>query len=313
MARFAIVIAVVFAAAIVLTQASDRTDASSPGATVAPLLSCPNVDGSMEAGTGGVRIGDILTIVQAYFKDFPATNYVYMYDLVAPYNPSSGSGGKQRVDDILAVVSAYFDNCPLVDTQVAQATKSILTDPDAADLMACDEPALAAKGYVRSSQDVPGQGVHYMNFSLWDNAFSLSQSEGIVCQNGRLAALLYYMDGDQVGWGGHDVTAGPINGIDIDPFCSVSPCSWDVPEGWHAHSHMCLYSLGTAGAAAIYAPHDPACASFGEPHYYDLTMGWMGHLWNFFPNENQLSDVNSTMNGRFADCRPPFKHNTCPM
>ena len=53
-------------------------------------------------------VGDILAVVQAYFKDWPATNYVYLYDLTNPYNPQTGLGGQQRVDDILAVVSKYF-------------------------------------------------------------------------------------------------------------------------------------------------------------------------------------------------------------
>jgi hypothetical protein len=308
----ALVLVATFAS--VIAAPAPTTHSSSPGASVAPLLSCPNVDGSPE---NKVTVGDILAIVQAYFKDYPSPNYTLLYDLQGPYNPQDGTGGQQRVNDILTVVTKYFTVCPLVDTQVAQATRAIILDPDAAQLRACDDATLSAHGYARSSQDVPGQGVHYMKFASWDGTFDLAEPEGLVCQGNGLVAELYYMDGDVAGWGGHDVSGGgAVHSIDIDPFCSSTPCSWDGPEGWHAHSHICLAHVGTADAFATYAPDATYCASISAGSGYpvfDDDMGWMGHLWNFLPNENLLPDVDSTSNGRFADCRPPFKATTCPM
>jgi hypothetical protein len=310
--RALILAALILVGGWVVTSAHD-TRAASPGTTVSPILSCPNLDGSSD---NRVVIADILAVVQAYFQDWPSSNYVLMYDLNNPYNPTTSTGGQLRVDDILAVLSSYFETCPLADTQVAQATRAILTDPESTGLIMCDEQVLASRGYLRSSQDVPGQGIHYMNFAYWDSAFDVAQPEGLVCQNGRLAAELYYIDGDAAGWGGYSPSGGAVHGVDIDPFCSPAPCSWDGSEGWHAHSHICLAHVGTSQAFAGFAADDAGCAAISGgvgSYYFDDDMGWMGHLWNFLPNENLLPDVAGTLNGRYADCRPPFKSDTCPM
>lgn len=221
----------------------DVADAATPGTTVPPLLSCPNVDGSPN---NGVRVGDILAVVTAYFKDWPSTDYAYLFDLVEPYNPETNTGGLQRVSDILAVVSRYFEDCPAVDTEVAQATLWARANVPIVE----NDAALAAIGYVKGSTNVPGQGEHYVKLANWDGTFDPAAPEGLVydshratedgfgigsCNDGidnggdgvkdsrqpifnsnpdpdcdyfTLSAHLYVVDGDQVGWI-EDYSSGP--------------------------------------------------------------------------------------------------------
>lgn len=341
---------------------TETTESASPGATVTPLLTCANVDASAD---NKVLIGDILAVVQSYFKDYPTTNYVYMNDLVAPYNPVTGTGGQQRVDDILAVLGQYFDVCPLVDTQVAKATRWALdTDSGTPGNQPVpqleDVTALAALGYVRiSAIDVPGQGVHYSKGTLWDGTFDPAAPEGLVYNDGRLAAQLYVMNGFNVGWftedpgpnegpcadgidnGGDGPADGadsdcdmvpaegpPVTDINIDPFayCGASvPCSWATEEGWHLHYRFCILHIGTAFARFQGLPSGQGQAECDAiqagtnggvgTHAYFERLGWMGHLWNWFPNANMETDVNGMQNGRFADCFPDvqgWKAHNCP-
>jgi hypothetical protein len=288
-----------------------------------------------------------------------------MYDLAVPYNPSTGTGGQERVDDILAVVGAYFDTCPVVDTQVALATRWALdTDGNPSN---GNQPvpqienagALAALGYIGiSAADVPGQGVHYAKTSLWDGTFNPAAPEGLVYNDGRLAAQLYVMNGAFVGWFTEDPgpNAGPcadgidngsdgfadgadsdcamvppvgppITDINIDPFAYCGAgigCSWATEEGWHLHYRFCILHIGTSSAHFQPLPTGQGQAECdflqantpggGTNSYFDR-LGWMGHLWNWFPNANMENDVNSTLNGRFADCFPDsqgWKAHNCP-
>ncbi len=349
---------------------STRTESASPGQTVSTLLTCPNVDASADIM---VLVGDILGVVQAYFKDFPisgseppgTSDYVYMYDLAGPYNPQTLTGGQQRVDDILAVVQRYFEVCPQADTQVAAATRWALdTDPGTPGNQPVpqieDANALAALGYIGiSTVDVPGQGVHYSRGSLWDGNFNPAAPEGLVYNNGRLAAHLYVVNGANVGWltedpgpnagpcgdsidnGSDGFTDGadsncvlgpaegpPVDDVDIDPlaYCGAGvDCSWATDEGWHLHYRLCIIHIGTqyaqfyqvpTGQGQAYCDNVQATTSGGVGfNAYFERMGWMGHLWNWFPNANRVSDVGGSMNGRFADCFPDsqgWKPYNCP-
>ena len=319
--------------------------AASPGATVSTLLSCPNVDASAD---NGVRVSDILAVVNAYHKDWPATNYTYLYDLAGPYNPQTGTGGAERVDDILVVVAKYHMTCPLVDTQVAAATRwGLDMDLDAGNGMQPvpqleSEAAIEAIGYYQGSSDVPGQGTHYIKIENWDGTFNPAAPEGLVYQNGRFAAQLYVVDGNAVGWGTHEAFSPPgpttPHGVDLEgdadgPQCSPA-CSWDgANDGWHLHYYLCTINNGTSSALAIsaaivpsvgtesgcqsYSGGNPLCTSpiTAQPCYrWAPNTGWMGHLWNWLPNANQITDVGGT-NGRFADCFPDtqgWKAFNCP-
>jgi hypothetical protein len=326
-----------------LLARQETVHSASPGATVVPLLSCPNVDGSSD---DKVVIADILAVVQAYFKDHPSVEYVFMYDLNNPLNPETNTGGQLRVDDILAVLSRYFDVCPKVDTEVAQATRWIITDHP--ELRTENVGALSALGYVGiATVDVPGQGVHYAKFSTWDGTFNPAVPEGLVYDEGRLAAQLYVVNGASVGWvpedpgleqgpcgdgidnGGDTVadaadpdcvvppaTGAPPDDIDIDTiaFCGTGvSCSWSTEEGWHLHYRFCILHIGTSFARFHVMPDgsthadckaiNAAEGGAGTAVYLER-IGWMGHLWNWKPNANRIDDVDGTLNGRFADCFP---------
>jgi hypothetical protein len=270
---------------------SQRAHAASPGGSPTPLLSCPNVDGSAD---NKVLVGDILAVVGAYFQDWPTTNYTYLYDTTSPYNTQTGLGGQERVDDILAVVTKYFTVCPLVDTQVAKATRWALdTDPVTPGNQPVPQTenaaALSALGYVGiSTVDVPGQGVHYSKGSLWDGNFDPAAPEGLVYNDGRLAAQLYVVNGSSVGWltedpgpnagpcgdgfdnGGDTLIDGadpdcvlgppvgtPPDDVNIDPFsyCGAGvACSWAMDEGWHLHYRLCIVHIGTPYAHFVPLP-----------------------------------------------------------
>jgi hypothetical protein len=320
-----------------------------------------------------VLVGDIVDVVKAYFKDYaiqagepPGTSdYVPMYDLNAPYNPATATGGNQRVDDIVAVVNAYFDTCPLVDTQVAQAVRwAIDTDGNPSNgnqpvPQFENESALLTLGYVAlSTIDVPGQGVHYAKLDAWDGVFDPAEPEGLVYNDGRLAAHLYVVNGADVGWvpedpgpnqgpcgdgidnGGDGFTDGadsdcvlgapsgpPPDDVDIDSFtyCGAgATCSWATSEGWHLHHNLCIIHIGKPNAQLTVTPDDPTCAFANSQschpsgcgtYLFNSRIGWMGHLYSWYPNANRVPDVNGTMNGRFADCFPDtegWKPYNCP-
>jgi hypothetical protein len=324
-------VAILVAIAVGLVGQQQAAESSSPGTTVSPLLSCPNVDGSVD---NKVLIADILSVVQAYFQDYPDEDYTYLYDVVGPYNPETGLGGIQRVDDILHVLGRYFDVCPVVDTEVARATIWGIDNLPVFE----DASALRDLGYLKGSFDVPGQGVHYVNLDNWDGIFDPAAPEGIVYQDGRLAAQLYVTDGNIVGWGDHAATGWPppavphevaLEGDSDGPQCSPK-CSWDGDfDGWHLHYYLCTTDIGTPNASAIPGFQTAAqCQGFGggdpectipvtvTPCYrWASTVGWMGHLWNWLPNANRIPDVNGMQNGRFADCFPDggsWKDFNCP-
>jgi len=271
------------------------THSASPGGTAGPLLSCPNVDASADDRVG---VADILSVVQAYYQDWTSDDYHYLFDLQNPYNSDTGQGGMVRVDDVLAVVQRYFEVCPHVDTEVAGATLWAIDNIP----MTEDATALANAGYVLASTDVPGQGKHYVNFANWNGNFDPRAPEGLVYDDGRLAAQLYVVDGNSVGWvedyvspqspggscwdgidnGGDGMTdAGdpdcglgqptgqPLDDVNIDPICNNSPCSWTGPEGWHLHYRLCTIHIGTVFAAAL--PLSPGSTSDSCEHLQTST------------------------------------------
>jgi hypothetical protein len=282
-------IAVLALAALLFAVVAPRggADASSSGSFAAPLISCPNVDGSTEPPMpadpdllGGVRVGDILKVVQAFFHDAPAgfpnaidADYVFLYD--------RNANGQQRVDDILNVVQAFFTTCPKVDTQVAQATQWALQHPGLLTEADDTNDDLNELGYFLASGDVPGQGKHYVK-GPWDGVFDPAAPEGLVYNDGLLAAQLYVVNGASVGWvedigpnqgpcwdgmdngsdgttDGADIDCGAwspggnssdLDDTNIDPFCNPSltypnGCSWASDEGWHVHYRLCTVHIGT--------------------------------------------------------------------
>ena len=285
---------------------TERVGAATPGSTIKPLLGCPDVDGS-----GGIRISDVTKVVLQYGNDSSGPNYRFIYDV---YGPNGTADGVLRVTDISKVVAQYGNDnppagtCPLVDTQVAKATLWALANAPLTE----DVAALSALGYTRAGPDVPGQGVHYANFTNWaDGVFNLQAPEALVYHGGKLAAQLYVSEGSIVGWVGEDPTLGgpcndgidnddadtladgadpdcfvpqepsgpPPDDIDIDKFCYPAPCSWDGGEGWHLHYHLCTIHIGMTNATLTLTPDATACETANNTNC--LPQGCGG--WTYSP------------------------------
>lgn len=340
-------------AGLSLTQGTKRgvVSAANPPA---PLLSCPIVSGN---STNTVSAADILLVVRHFGQNYGTPGAVYwpLYDVVSPYDPADplDPGGKITAADILLVVTQFAHVCPLVDTQIAKATRAI-GDPLFSDVL-CDDAGtvkyqnpvncggdtrfftedpsfLAGKGYLRGSTDVPGQGVHYVNYSYWNGVFNPVRPPGLVYKGGALVAQLYYVAGDSgatiggtagVGWG--SALNSNVRAVNIDALCtpvpqeppSIGACSWAGSyDGFHWHQNLCTVGIGTPGAIAFPGvSSQSSCNSFGASQGISCTfppaanfncawsaaVGWMGHLWNWLPNSNYTNAVNPGPGG-LGDC-----------
>jgi hypothetical protein len=334
---------------------STAVQGSSPGSTAAPLLkACADLDGN-----GAVSGGDIGNIVLRFGRNNttnpgtpPMSHYHLMYDVTNTVDGSISGGDIGKLVQHFGKNPGNTPGCK-TDVQVARATLwgQGIAAPDIAgysgtcnDFGSNPAPPLTINStteatlqntnhYYRSSVDGPGQGVHYVNDANWsDNVFDPCKPEGLVYDNfpGKLVAQLYYMDGHTVGWGGPEPDPdGPRpNDVDLDPFCSPAPCSWDGPgDGWHVHFRLCTGNIGQSSAFA--APNtldencpdetDPGCGSgpVADCFRWEQVTGWMGHLFNHLGNVNQVDENGDTVpdNGRFADCFPDglgWKAYNCP-
>lgn len=335
LAAFGVTVAA--AAWLMLLAPAHKTPAALATANpLPPLIGCPNLDASTD---NKVAVADILSVVLHYGKSYGESGYEYIWDPVMPYNDTNPvATGEITIADVLFVVTKYGDTCSLLDTQIATATRAIgdpafaskYCDPAYSAAVNCggdpqflteDVAFLASKGYRHSSTDVPGQGIHYVNFALWDPVFNPARPEGLVYQDGVLAAQLYYVFGGDVGAGIAGVGWGPdrahnVRAADIDSLpCAVAAggppntgCSWSGSlDGWHWHANLCTGGIGLPNAFAFPGvTSQEQCASFAASQGITCTfpdtsppwpsvdfncawgsaVGWMGHLWNWLPNAN---------------------------
>jgi hypothetical protein len=330
------------AAFILADSELETTRAANPGTAAAPLLNCPDIDGIAPVGL----FTDIFPVADLYGADSNDTGLGEPDGYHPLYDAKDANGTIDLFEDIFYVAESFGDTCPLVDLQVAKATAWGIANLPKVDDVA-GRAALQALGYYQGSSDVPGQGIHYVNVEIWDGTFDPQAPEGVVYNNGKLAAQLYVVDGGGVGgaggvgWGTYEATAccpGAEHDIDLEvaadgPQCSPA-CSWAGGEGWHVHHYLCTANIGTTSAIAIPAALAPSladtkahCQSFsgGDPECtvpitvtncfrWAKNVGWMGHLWNHELNPNQIADTGGN-NGRFSDCVPDgsmWKAFTCP-
>ncbi len=211
-----------------------------------PLLGCPDVDGD-----GQVLVGDIVAVVGSYFVDYPSDEYLFLHDMNAD--------GKVRIDDIQSVVSRYFEACPLVDTQVAQATQAVLQYRD--------QNVAVADGYFQGTQNIMGHGVHYINWALvGDGVFDPTRPEGLnYSLDGKLLALYWI---DPLWMPGHEQ---PPAGFDGDE------------EMWHEHPQLCAWQGADGPMVDVNVPQADCLSRTGGIWFESF--GWMVHLWSFLPNE----------------------------
>ncbi len=338
-------VAAVAVLALTLSPGRKAPTAQATSNPLPPLIGCANVDASPD---NKVTVADILSVLLHYGKTHGQSGYEYIWDPVMPYNQTSPTGtGQITVGDILSVVLQYGDTCPLLDTQIAVATRAIvdptftstLCDPTYATAMNCggdpqflteDVSFLAGKGYRRGSTDVPGQGIHYVSFANWDAVFNAARPEGLVYKGGVLVAQLYYVDGDVVGWG--SAPTSNVRAVNTDSLCSATAgeppntgCSWTgTLDGWHWHANLCTAGIGQANAFAFPGVGSQAeCAGFAStagisctfspaPNFncaWDATVGWMGHLWNWLPNANYTNAINPGPGG-LNECQTVYCNTT---
>jgi len=307
MRLLAVTLLTVVAAFVALSFAPpDRTGASNPPAAAIPILDCTDVDGN-----GTVTVGDIGKVAGKFGTAVGNATYHPLYDVGMPV-------GAVTAGDLGAAVLDFGDACPAVDTQIAQAALWVIDEHPG--LLTLNESLLNSLGYVNSSLDVPGQGVHYVNAANVDGVFDPTAPEGLVYIDGAagspLAAHLYIVQGDIVGWGTWPTPDGkaPPDQVNIDAFCVPVPgetaCSWAGDEdGWHWHRDLCTIHIGTPRASNTFTSSAEQCEALnaGDGGWnWNHQVGWMGHLWTHYANPN----------GRFADCFPDgfwnWKAFNCP-
>jgi hypothetical protein len=307
MKSLSIIMLSAFALVVALLSEAAPARASSSPANPVPILDCADVDGN-----GSVTAGDIAQVAGKFGTSEGSAEYHPLYDVGSPV-------GAVTAGDLGAAVVDFGDNngngsCPLADTQIAQATLWVLNDHPG--LLTQNDAVLGSLGYYQGSFYVPGQGVHYVNLDNWDGVFEPAAPEGLVYVHGKLAAQLYVVDGDIVGWGPNPDADHTF----IDSFCmpppGVTACSWaGAVATWHIHFDLCTTHIGLPSASALpgiseqgcNADDDSDCTNPAVPdcNRWDDDVGWMGHLWNHYANEN----------GRFADCFPDggvWKAFNCP-
>ena len=282
-----VVIALCTAVAVLVGLPGERAaEATHPAPQ--PVLSCSDVNGD-----GPVTVGDIGEVVLRFGSAYPDPPYHPLYDV-------NGGDGMVTIGDVGMAVFDFGLVCPLVDTQIAQATLAIIDPSHGGDprFLNEDPDFLASRGYLRAAQDLPGHGIHYVNPSLLDGIFDPAEPDGVAYNNGRLVSHVYYADGDVVGWGGMPEHS---NQVDIDAFCTPAPpntaCSFSGSEdGWHDHVELCIWNIGTP-EALVFAPiSEEECESTGG--IWDGRNGWMLHMHPHTINPN----------GRFANCFPDVEH-----
>jgi hypothetical protein len=332
------------------------TDASTPGTIAAPLLSCPNVNASSDdkvtigdvlqviggffvdypdpdyvflndlSGAGdnpdGLgRISDVIAAVSDFGVICPHVDTQVAEATLWILNDHP----ELLTENVAALAAAGYEqgSSPVPGQGVHYvnfANWDGMFEPAAPEGLVYTGGKLAAQLYVIDGTTVgwiedpgPDEG------SCWDAIDNGGDGDSDAA------------DGDC----GAEEPAGDVNSLDdtdIDPLCNPSlkypnGCSWDGSEGWHLHYRLCTTHIGTPNAFAIPIGNQPGdgehdyCKSVqmqspgGYMRYADR-VGWMGHLWNWLGNANQIPDVDGTMNGRFADCFPDgfwgWKAYNCP-
>ena len=257
-----------------------------------PLLNCSDVNAD-----GHVDIIDIGWLVLKFGTVYPSDNYQLLYDV--------SGGGAVNIIDIATAVLDFGQTCPLIETQVAQATLALIGAYGGPDLR--DPAQAAAAGYIQDSQDVAQMGIHLDNplyLTAWPNCCSLGlPGEETESQLIHPVGLVY----TAAPGGGPDVLIGGWYLVPNDEVCAYygipGPCQsnaeqplgfglTDVDEdnqdpagpqlGWHTHPSLCAWNWDTTSALVLENVAQQECESTGGIWF--STYGWMLHLYNVVPN-----------------------------
>ena len=281
---FVLVITLVGLSASALPRAA--ADGSLPAVWPA-LLNCPDVNAN-----GYVGIADVGFVVSKFGtnvvkaddgKFVPGPDYMLLYDV--------DGGGSVEITDIGTVVARFGDSCPLIETQVAEATLAMAGLPpfdSNPDFRNWDETQAA--GFATQTQYVPAMGIHVSD-GTYTSTFDNTDPIGMVYkQTGGTPDVLI---------GAWFVVPVPevcfVFGIDPTTCSSEEPVGFDGEEdntdlnpgqrGWHTHTNLC-FILGPSGPSVIEqgpgGSHEQCKAVGGVLNF--PTYGYMIHLYNFIPN-----------------------------
>ncbi len=277
MRRLVLILAVVVVsiATVSLSASPKQTTA---GVAWPPLLNCPDVNGD-----GAVSGLDMFALLGSYNSAYPSSNYLLLHDL----------DGDQSVGwlDFLEVLDRFGESCPLIDTQVAQATLATMKYRDWS--------VANAAGYNVSTQYVPQMGIH-VSKNNYTMTFDPTDPIGLIYTNagggtpGELIGMWYVVpvqevcdffvpgtspcqpvDVEPVGFGTNSTDE---DNLDIDT-CTAPLCQ----RGWHTHTNLCVYlnPPRTIELGEGFTAQD--CFDSGGVFNFG-TYGWMSHLYNFIPN-----------------------------
>lgn len=248
------------------------------------ILSVPDFNGDSSVDNADMR--DIISRYEAVEGD---DLYHPLYDLNA--------NGEIDHEDIEEVIHAWGEDVPLLDQQIAQATQATMQYYGSGG----QEQAIA-DGFIPSTQEASGHGIHYYNFPLANEIGNQTELDvtspvGLNYDNeGNLIAVFYLRLPQPL----EATPENPLAGIMTDPADDFPPTSFDTltADDWHTHRSAWITGLGDLNSEAVYFEEDvpiEAVASrlenanselFPESDQFYNPGFWMLHGWfhSFNPN-----------------------------
>ncbi|MEL7010938.1 MAG: hypothetical protein AAGM29_20410 [Cyanobacteria bacterium J06588_4] len=251
--------------------------------SAASILSVPDLNGD-----GNVDNADLRDIIARYEAVDGDDLYHPLYDLNA--------NGEIDHEDIEEVIHAWGEDVPLLDQQIAQATQATMPYYGSGG----QEQAIA-DGYIPSTQEAMGHGIHYYNFQL---AAEIGNSEELDIEHpvglnfdneGNLIAVFYLRLPTTL-----EATPEDPLGLTIDPADDFPPASFDTltADDWHVHQSAWLTGVGNLDSESVYfeeaVPTEAVVSRvqqaefqlFPESDQFYSPKFWMLHGWfhSFNPN-----------------------------
>ena len=256
------------------------------------ILSVPDLNGD-----GSIDNADMRDIISRYEAVEGEDLYHPLYDLNA--------NGEIDNYDLETVIHELGSDVPLIDQQVAQATQATMKYYGSGG----QEQAIA-DGYIPSTQELQGHGIHYYNPTLEaelgnSEELDIERPLGLNFNNeGSLQAIYYVRFPNILEATSEDTSTG----IEIDPADDFPPSSFDTltDDDWHTHESMWFSGAGNLNSELVYFDEDtPSEAAISRLEQIDFQVFpasdqslrpkiYMMHGWfhSFNPN------------GRFAITNP---------
>ena len=246
------------------------------------ILSVPDFNGD-----GSIDNADVRDIISRYEAVEGDDLYHPLYD--------TNANGEIDNDDLENVIHALGKDVPLLDRQVAQATQATMKYYGSGGR----EQAIA-DGYIPSTQEALGHGIHYYNLPLANETGNQTELDvkspvGLNYDNeGNLIAVFYLRLPQTL----EAASENPLAGLTINPVDDFPPSSFDTltADDWHTHRSAWLTGLGNLNSESVYFEEDvplevlgsrlenigfqlyPESDQFYNPKFYMLH-GWF-HSFN---------------------------------